>query len=81
MISGYRLEIVGSSRSVGVFHGVQACSGDFLVMRWMMIERVPGVATLWGQLCFTAKCLWRSVWTCYLAPYSDLGAAPIPIRG
>jgi hypothetical protein len=42
MTSGSRLEIVNSSKSVGIFHDVRACSGDFLVMRWMMIEKVPG---------------------------------------
>jgi hypothetical protein len=81
MTSESRLEIVGSSRSVRVFHGVWACSGVFLAMRWTIIEKVPGVAALWGRLCFAAKSLWRPVWTCCLAPYFDLGPALIQIRG
>jgi hypothetical protein len=32
---------------VGGFHGVQACSRVFLTMRWMMLEKVPGVAAMW----------------------------------
>jgi hypothetical protein len=46
MASGSICEIVGSLRSVGAFHGVWAYSGVFLVMRWMMLEKVPGVTTL-----------------------------------
>jgi hypothetical protein len=68
MTSGSRLEIVGLLRSVRVFHGVQACSGVFLAMRWTMIEKVPRVAALWGRLYFAAKSLWWPVWTGCLAP-------------
>jgi hypothetical protein len=46
MTSGSRLETVGSSRSLGVFHDVRAYSGVFPVMRWTMIEKVAGVAAL-----------------------------------
>jgi hypothetical protein len=81
MTSGSRLEIVDSSRSIGVFHGVRACSGVFLAMRWMIIEKVPRVAALSGRLCFAAKSLWWPVWTCCLAPYFDLGPTLIQIRG
>jgi hypothetical protein len=55
MTSGSIIEIVGSSRSVGVFHSVWTCSGVFPAMRWMMIENVLGVPTLWGRLYFAAK--------------------------
>jgi hypothetical protein len=58
MTSGSRLEMVGSPRSVGGFHGVQAYSRVFLAMRWMMLTKVLGVATLWDRLCFTAMFLW-----------------------
>jgi hypothetical protein len=77
MTSGSRLDIVGLSRSVGVFHGVRACSGVLLAMRWMMIEKVPRVTALWGWLFFAAKSLWRPVWRGCLAPYSDLGPTVI----
>jgi hypothetical protein len=58
MTSGFRLEIVSLPRSVGVFHGVRDYSGVFLMMRWMMIKKVPGVAALWGRLFFASKSLW-----------------------
>jgi hypothetical protein len=58
MISGSSLEIVDWLRSVGGFHGVQACSGVLMVMRWLVLEKVPEIAALWGQLCFTAKSPW-----------------------
>jgi hypothetical protein len=61
MTSGFRLEIVGSSRLVGVFYGVWACHGVFLAMRWMIIEKFPVVVALWGRLCFAAKSLWWPV--------------------
>jgi hypothetical protein len=48
MTSGSTLEIVGWPRSVGGFHGVRACSEVFMVMRLMVLEKVPEVATLWG---------------------------------
>jgi hypothetical protein len=44
--------MVGSPRSVGVFHGVWAYSGVFLAMRWTMLEKVLGVDDLWDRLCF-----------------------------
>jgi hypothetical protein len=81
MTSGSRLEIVSSSRLVGVFHGVRASSGVFVAMRWMMIEKVLGVTALWDQVCFGAKSLWQLVWTGYLVPYSDLGPTVIHMRG
>jgi hypothetical protein len=81
MTSGSRLEIVGSSRSVEVFHGVWTYSVVFPVMRWTMIENVPGVAALWGRLCFADKSLWHPVWMGCLALYSDLGPVVIQIRG
>jgi hypothetical protein len=80
MIIGPKLEIVDSSSSVGGFHGVRACSGVFSAMRWMMIERIHGVAALWGWLCFTVKSLWWLVWMGCLTPYSDLGPIVIQIR-
>jgi hypothetical protein len=46
---GLDFEKVSSSRSVGVYLGVRAYSGVFLVMRWMMIKKVPGVTALWAQ--------------------------------
>jgi hypothetical protein len=49
MTSGSSLEIVGWPSLVGVFHGVQACYGVFMVMRWTVLEKVPEVATLWGS--------------------------------
>jgi hypothetical protein len=55
MTSGSSLEIVGWPRSAGGFHSVWACSGVFTVMRWIVLEKVPEVTTLWGQLCFIAK--------------------------
>jgi hypothetical protein len=57
MTGGSRLEIVSSSRSVGVFYGVLTYHGVFLAMRWMIIENFPGVVALWGWLCFAAKSL------------------------
>jgi hypothetical protein len=46
-----------------------------------MIEKVPGVAALWGLLFFAAKSVWWLVWTACLAPYSYLGPTVIQIRG
>jgi hypothetical protein len=43
MTSGPRLEMVGSQRSVGGFHGVRVSSRVFLVLRWMTLEKVLGV--------------------------------------
>jgi hypothetical protein len=77
MTSGYRLKIVGSSRLVGVFYDVWAYSGVFLAMRLTMTEKVPGVAALWGQLCFVANSLWQPIWTGCLAPYTNLGPTVI----
>jgi hypothetical protein len=68
MTSGFSLEIVGLSRLVGGFHDVRACSGVFIVMRWMVLEKVLEVATLWGRLCFTAKSPWQLMRTCWLVP-------------
>jgi hypothetical protein len=62
MTSGSRLEMVGSLRSVGGFHGVQACSRVFLAMRWMMLDKLSGVTALWDRLCFGAKFLWWLIW-------------------
>jgi hypothetical protein len=73
MTSGARLEMVGSPRSVGGFHDVQACSEVLLVMRWTMLKKVPGVTALWDWLCFAAKFLWWPIWTGCLVPYSNLG--------
>jgi hypothetical protein len=81
MTSGFRLEIDGSSRLVGGFHNVWACSRVFLVMRWMILEKVLGVAALWDQLCFAAKFLWWPIWMGYLVPYFDQGPVVIQIRG
>jgi hypothetical protein len=58
MTNGSRFEMVSLSGSVGGFHGVQACSRVFLVMRWTMLKKVPMVAALWVQPCFIAKFLW-----------------------
>jgi hypothetical protein len=58
MTSGSKLEMVSLPRSVGGFHVVRACSGVFLTMRWMMLDKVPGVAALCDRLCFTTKFLW-----------------------
>jgi hypothetical protein len=80
MASGSRLEVVDSARSVGVFYGVQAYSGVFPVMRWMMIKKVPGVTVLWGRFCFVAKSLWQQIWIVCLATYSNLGPTIIQIR-
>jgi hypothetical protein len=46
MTSGSICEIVSSLRLVGGFHGVRAYFGVFLAMRWLMLEKVPGVAAL-----------------------------------
>jgi hypothetical protein len=80
MTSGSICEIVGWSRSVGGFHGVRACSGVFLMMRWIVIKKIPRVAAMWGWLCFAAKSLWWLVWMGCLAPYFDLGLAVIQKR-
>jgi hypothetical protein len=61
MTSGPRLEMVGSPRLVRSFHGVRACSGVFMVMRWTVLEKVSEIDALWGWLCFPAKSPWRSV--------------------
>jgi hypothetical protein len=66
MTSGSKLEVVGSLRSAGGFHGVRA---NF------------GVAALWDRLCFAAKFLWWPIWTSCLVPYSNLGPTAIQIRG
>jgi hypothetical protein len=55
MTNGSICEIVGSSRLVGGFHGVWAYSGVFLVMRWTMLEKVPGVAALWARPSLVVK--------------------------
>jgi hypothetical protein len=55
MTSGSRHDMVSSPRLVGGFHDVQTCSGVFLVMRWMMFEKVSGVTALWAQLSSEAK--------------------------
>jgi hypothetical protein len=81
MTSGSKLEKISLLRSVGGFHGVQVCSGVFLVMRWMMLEKVLVVAALRGWLCFVAKSSWQAVWMGWLAPYPYLGFAVIRIRG
>jgi hypothetical protein len=47
MTSGSRLEMVGSPRMVRGFDGVQTCSGEFLAMRWMMLDKFPCVTALW----------------------------------
>jgi hypothetical protein len=73
MTSGSRLEMIDSPKSVGGFHGVRTCSGVFMVMRWMVLEKVPEIAALWGRLGFTAKSPWQSVRMGWLAPYSYLG--------
>jgi hypothetical protein len=46
MTSGSILEKVSLSRLVGGFHGVQACTGVFQAMRWMMLGKVLVVAAL-----------------------------------
>jgi hypothetical protein len=81
MTNGSSLETVGWSSSVGGFHGVQAYFGFFTVMRWTTLEKVPEVAALWGQLCFTAMSPWRPVRIGWLAPYSYLGPMDVQIRG
>jgi hypothetical protein len=48
MTSGSRHEIVGLSRSIGVFDSVWAYSGVLPVMRWVMIEKVSGITALWA---------------------------------
>jgi hypothetical protein len=46
MTSGSRHEKVSLPRSAGGFHDVQACTGVFLAMRWMMLGKVPVITTL-----------------------------------
>jgi hypothetical protein len=55
MTGGCRLEMVSSPRSVGGFHGVRAYSRVFLVMRWVMLEKVHQVTALQGQSSLEAK--------------------------
>jgi hypothetical protein len=55
MTSGSRHDMVSSLRLVGGFHDVRTCSGVFLVMRWMMLEKVLGVTALRAQLSSKAK--------------------------
>jgi hypothetical protein len=81
MTSRSRLKMVGSSRSVGGFHGVRACSGVFLAMRWTMLEKVLGVTALSDRLCFTAMFLLWPIWMGCLVLNSDLGPAVVQIRG
>jgi hypothetical protein len=78
MTTGSRYEIVGSSKSVGSFHSVHACSGVFLVMWWSMLEKVPGVTILWGWPCFIAKSLWWPIWMGCLTPHNGRYAWGIP---
>jgi hypothetical protein len=40
------------------FHGLLICFRVFLMLRWMMLEKVFGVAASWGRLCLVAKSLW-----------------------
>jgi hypothetical protein len=47
MSSGSKYEMVGSPGSVGGFHGARVRSRVLWVMRWTMLKKVPGVATLW----------------------------------
>jgi hypothetical protein len=51
------------------------------MMRWTMLEKVPRVAALWFQLCFTAKFLWWPIWTGCPAPYFVLGPMMVQTRG
>jgi hypothetical protein len=44
------------------FHGLLVSSGVFLVPRWMVLEKVLGVAASWGQPCLAAKSSWWSIW-------------------
>jgi hypothetical protein len=81
MTNGSSLEIVGWPRLVGGLHSVRAYSGVFTMMRWTVLEKVPKVVALWGQLCFIAKSPWRPVRMGWLAPYSHLGPMAIQIRG
>jgi hypothetical protein len=55
MTSGSICEIVSSLRLVGGFHGVRAYFGVFLAMRWLMLEKVPGVGALWAQPSLVAR--------------------------
>jgi hypothetical protein len=73
MTSGSSLEIVGWPRSIEVFHIVRAYSGVFIVMRWLVLQKVLELTALWSQLCFTAKCPWQLVRMGWLVPYSYLG--------
>jgi hypothetical protein len=63
------------------FHDLLIYSGVFLAMRWMMLEKAPGVAALRDQPCLDAKSLRWSIWMGWLAPYSNLGPAVFQIRG
>jgi hypothetical protein len=81
MSSESKLEMVGSSRSVGGLHSVQPCSRVFLTMRWMILKNVPGVSALWDRLYFAAKFLRWSIWMGCLVPYFDMGPTVVQIRG
>jgi hypothetical protein len=71
-----QIEEVGSC-----FHDLLIYSGVFLAMRWMILEKAPGVAALRDQPCLDAKSLRWSIWMGWLAPYSNLGPAVFQIRG
>jgi hypothetical protein len=57
MTSGSICEIVCSLRLVGDFHGVRVCSGVFLVLRWMTLEKVPRVGAVRRWVYLAAKAL------------------------
>jgi hypothetical protein len=63
------------------FHGLLACSGVFLMPRWTTLEKVLGVAALWGWPCLVAKSSWGLIWMGWISPYSDLWPAIAQMRG
>jgi hypothetical protein len=58
-----------------------ASSGVFLVLKWMILEKVLGVAALWGRPCIGAKPTQWQIWMGWLAPYSGLGPTVAQTKG
>jgi hypothetical protein len=63
---------------VGGFHGVLISSREFLALRWMTLEKVPGVGAVRRWLYLAAKALGISPAKRYLVLSLQWAVAPFP---